>query len=81
MLQGTTDIQYNEYDPMEDEIYVGKCPEAVAIDCQLVALNQLARVCLIDEEENIVFHTFVKPQEPVTDYRYFAYFLIILSNG
>ena len=76
MLQGTTDIQYNEYDPMEDEIYIGKCPEAVAIDCQLVGsgdggrLDQLARVCLVDEEENIIFHAFVKPQEPVTDYRY-----------
>lgn len=34
------------------------------------SLDLCARVCLIDENENIIFHTFVKPPIPVTNYRY-----------
>lgn len=50
-------------------------PEAVAIDCEMVGggsdgtLSLCARVCLIDENENIIFHTYVQPQMPITDYR------------
>lgn len=49
--------------------------QAIAIDCEMVGggsdgtLNLCARVCLIDEDENIVFHTYVQPQIPITDYR------------
>ncbi|KMT13414.1 hypothetical protein BVRB_4g083690 isoform B [Beta vulgaris subsp. vulgaris] len=49
--------------------------EAVAIDCEMVGggsdgtLNLCGRVCLIDEYENIIFHAYVQPQMPVTDYR------------
>jgi len=49
--------------------------ETIAIDCEMVGggsdgtLNLCARVCLIDEDENIVFHTYVEPQIPITDYR------------
>lgn len=47
----------------------------IAMDCELVgggsdgSLDLCARVCLIDESENLIFHSFVKPQIPVTNYR------------
>eukprot|EP00253_Pinus_taeda_P013762 PITA_13762 len=34
------------------------------------SLDICARVCLVDEDEKLVFHTYVKPQIPVTDYRH-----------
>ncbi|KVH92853.1 Exonuclease [Cynara cardunculus var. scolymus] len=34
------------------------------------SLDLCARVCIIDEYENILFHSYVKPQLPVTNYRY-----------
>ncbi|XP_059660528.1 uncharacterized protein LOC132306937 isoform X2 [Cornus florida] len=55
--------------------YGGRGPEAVAIDCEMVgggsdgSLDLCARVCLIDEDENLIFHTYVQPQIPVTNYR------------
>ncbi|KAK9691736.1 hypothetical protein RND81_09G215800 [Saponaria officinalis] len=48
---------------------------AIAMDCEMVGggndgtLNICARVCLIDEDENVIFHAYVLPQIPVTDYR------------
>ncbi|GFP97863.1 rna exonuclease 4 [Phtheirospermum japonicum] len=51
-------------------------PKAVALDCEMVgggsdgSLDLCARVCLIDEDEKPIFHTYVQPQIPVTDYRY-----------
>ncbi|KAL5720246.1 hypothetical protein ACHQM5_012927 [Ranunculus cassubicifolius] len=33
-------------------------------------LNMCVRVCLIDEGENVIFHTYVKPILAVTNYRY-----------
>ncbi|KAH9614419.1 hypothetical protein KSS87_015400 [Heliosperma pusillum] len=48
---------------------------AVALDCEMVGggsdgtLNLCGRVCLVDEDENIIFHAYVNPQMPVTDYR------------
>ncbi|XP_012092295.1 RNA exonuclease 4 isoform X2 [Jatropha curcas] len=58
------------------ETYAGKGVEAVAIDCEMVGggsdgtLNLCGRVCLVDEDENIIFQTYVQPQIPVTNYRY-----------
>ncbi|KAA8550900.1 hypothetical protein F0562_002584 [Nyssa sinensis] len=55
--------------------YNNRGPEAVAIDCEMVgggsdgSLDLCARVCLIDEGENLIFHTYVQPQIPVTNYR------------
>ncbi|KAL5716433.1 hypothetical protein ACHQM5_018122 [Ranunculus cassubicifolius] len=49
---------------------------AVALDCEMVGggsdekLYMCARVCLIDEGENVLFHTYVKPILAVTNYRY-----------
>lgn len=51
-------------------------PEAIAIDCEMVGggsdgtLDLCARVCVIDEDENLIFHTYVQPQIPITNYRY-----------
>ncbi|XP_059624716.1 uncharacterized protein LOC132267593 [Cornus florida] len=48
----------------------------VALACKMVGggsdgtLDLCGRVCLIDEYENVIFHTYVKPQLPVTNYRY-----------
>ncbi|XP_052171335.1 RNA exonuclease 4-like isoform X2 [Diospyros lotus] len=50
--------------------------KAVAIDCEMVgggsdgSLDVCARVCLIEEDENLIFHTYVQPQIPVTNFRY-----------
>lgn len=50
--------------------------KVVALGCKMVgggtdgSLDLCARVCLIDEYENIIFHTYVKPQIPVTNYRF-----------
>ncbi|CAK9151036.1 unnamed protein product [Ilex paraguariensis] len=54
----------------------GAGTEAIAIDCEMVgggsdgSLDLCARVCLIDEDEKLIFHTYVLPQIPVTNYRY-----------
>lgn len=50
--------------------------QALALGCKMVgagsdgSLDVCARVCVIDEQENILFETFVKPLLPVTHYRY-----------
>ncbi|KAL1538574.1 hypothetical protein AAHA92_27302 [Salvia divinorum] len=50
--------------------------KVVSLACKMVgggsdgSLDLCARVCLIDENENIIFHTYVKPSLPVTNYRY-----------
>ncbi|EEF37657.1 exonuclease, putative [Ricinus communis] len=55
---------------------IGGDVKAIAIDCEMVGggsdgtLNLCARVCLVDEDENIIFHAYVQPQIPITDYRY-----------
>nr|GMD13868.1 RNA exonuclease 4 isoform X1 [Ipomoea batatas] len=62
--------------PENDGSDSGHGREAVAIACALVgggsdgSLDLCARVCLIDEDENIVFHTYVVPHISLTDYRY-----------
>ncbi|KAI3409366.1 uncharacterized protein J3R85_019360 [Psidium guajava] len=50
-------------------------PQVVALACKMVgggsdgSLDLCARICVIDEYENIIFHTYVKPPIPVTNYR------------
>ncbi|KAI4320657.1 hypothetical protein MLD38_034113 [Melastoma candidum] len=54
----------------------GRGPQAVAMACKMVgggsdgSLDLCGRVCIIDESENIIFQTYVKPPIPVTNYRY-----------
>ncbi|XP_050363406.1 uncharacterized protein LOC126782237 [Argentina anserina] len=51
-------------------------PEAIAVDCEMVgggsdgSLDLCARVCLTDENENVLFNTYVRPQLSITNYRY-----------
>ncbi|XP_010545082.1 PREDICTED: RNA exonuclease 4 isoform X2 [Tarenaya hassleriana] len=51
-------------------------PKAVAVDCEMVgggddgSIDLCARVCIVDEEENVILDTFVQPQIPVTNYRH-----------
>lgn len=60
-----------------DEMHNGKAQKAVAMDCEMVgggsdgSIDLCARVCLVDEDENIILHTYVQPQIHVTNYRYF----------
>ncbi|KAI4346981.1 hypothetical protein L6164_007838 [Bauhinia variegata] len=55
---------------------IGRGPQVVALACKMVgggsdgSLDLCARVCIIDEQENIIFHSYVKPPIPVTNYRY-----------
>ncbi|KAI5445414.1 hypothetical protein KIW84_013594 [Lathyrus oleraceus] len=54
----------------------GRGPQVVALACKMVgggsdgSLDLCARVCLIDEHENIIFHSYVIPPIPITNYRY-----------
>lgn len=49
--------------------------QVVALACKMVgggsdgSLDLCAKVCLIDEYENIIFQSYVKPLLPVTNYR------------
>ncbi|EOA18000.1 hypothetical protein CARUB_v10006435mg [Capsella rubella] len=53
-----------------------RSPRVVALSCKMVgggsdgSLDICARVCITDESDNVVFHTYVKPTMPVTSYRY-----------
>uniref|UniRef100_A0A2C9UHQ9 C2H2-type domain-containing protein n=1 Tax=Manihot esculenta TaxID=3983 RepID=A0A2C9UHQ9_MANES len=51
-------------------------PQVVALACKMVgggndgSVDLCGRICLIDENENIIFHTYVKPPVPVANFRY-----------
>jgi len=100
LLQGTSALPYidSQFDCQDssDENHAGEGPGgAVAMDCEMVgggsdgSLELCARVCLVDEDERLIFHTYVQPEIPVTNYRYFfalflfyvypSYFLLFLS--
>lgn len=48
-------------------------PQVVALACKMVgggndgSLDLCGKVCLIDENENMIFHAYVKPPLPVTN--------------
>ncbi|XP_047337142.1 RNA exonuclease 4-like [Impatiens glandulifera] len=50
--------------------------KVVTMGCKMVgggsdgSLDLCARVCLIDEYENVIFHSYVKPHLPITNYRF-----------
>ncbi|GAA0161564.1 exoribonuclease [Lithospermum erythrorhizon] len=65
---------------IQDELRIDSTrSRVVAMACKMVgggsdgSLDLCARVCLVDEHENIVFHTYVKPNLPVTNFRYLLY--------
>ncbi|KAL6634995.1 hypothetical protein ACP70R_027666 [Stipagrostis hirtigluma subsp. patula] len=65
--------QYTRAAPMPRGRITGR---AVALACKMVgggsdgSVDICARVCLIGEDENIIFQTYVKPTATVTNYRY-----------
>lgn len=67
----------SNYDPpVNTENGIEGHPEAIALDCEMVGggsdgtLDLCVTVCLVDEDEKLIFHTYVLPQIPVTNYRY-----------
>lgn len=79
LVQGTLVTPCTEYEidiSASDNGYYARSPRAIALDCEMVggesdgSLDLCARVCLIDEDENLIFHTYVRPETPVTNYRY-----------
>jgi len=52
-----------------------KQPGAIALDCEMVgggrdgSANICARVCIVDEHENVLLNTYVQPILPITDFR------------
>ncbi|QCE09036.1 Exonuclease [Vigna unguiculata] len=78
---GTKDLTYidSQFDCQDssDENHAGRgTGGTVAMDCEMVgggsdgSLELCARVCLVDEDENLIFHTYVRPLMTVTNYRY-----------
>lgn len=76
---GTVTLSYIKpytHNPVQEGIIHGGRREAVALDCEMVgggsdgSLDICLRVCLIDEDENVIFHSYVEPLIPITDYRY-----------
>ncbi|XP_020577047.1 RNA exonuclease 4-like isoform X2 [Phalaenopsis equestris] len=67
---------YVDHDVQNDMDFDDRFPKVVALNCVMVgggsdgSLHVCARVCLIDVNENVIFHSYVKPIIPVTDYRY-----------
>ncbi|KAI3508836.1 hypothetical protein L1887_23855 [Cichorium endivia] len=49
--------------------------------CKHYTLDLLARVCLVDEDENMILHTYVEPQVSVTDYRDTAAYRPLLKTN
>jgi len=53
-----------------------KQPGAIALDCEMVgggrdgSANICARVCIVDEHENVLLNTYVQPILPITDFRH-----------
>lgn len=51
---------------------------AIAMDCVMAGggsdgtLDLCVRICLVDEDEKLIFNTFVQPQIPITNYRYLS---------
>ncbi|GAB4846755.1 hypothetical protein Ancab_025763 [Ancistrocladus abbreviatus] len=64
------------HDDWKTDTSQGRSPQIVALACKMVgggsdgSLDLCARVCLTDEHNNTIFHTYIKPQAPVTNYRY-----------
>ncbi|CAN8294965.1 unnamed protein product [Cochlearia groenlandica] len=67
-------IKRNVYNP--SRLRSGRRVKVVAMDCEMVGGGEngsedlCASVCVVDENENVIFSTYVQPEEPVTDYRH-----------
>ncbi|KAK9755518.1 hypothetical protein RND81_01G031400 [Saponaria officinalis] len=64
------------YDEIKIDNSRGRSTKVVSLACKMVgggsdgSLDVCGRVCLTDEYDNMIFHSYVKPQIPVTNYRY-----------
>ncbi|KAL3328426.1 hypothetical protein AABB24_035854 [Solanum stoloniferum] len=67
-------IEKGEMHRSADEMINIRGQEVVAIDCVMVgggwSQELCATVCLVDEDEKIIFQTHILPPTPVADYRY-----------
>lgn len=80
LLQGTIKlpcaVSQIDVSDSNGENLIERGPEAIAMDCEMVgggsdgSLDLCARVCLIDENEKLLFHAYVEPPISVTNYRY-----------
>ncbi|CAH9132698.1 unnamed protein product [Cuscuta epithymum] len=76
---GTVGVPFTEIEfdnsSLSDVDGYGSGREAVAMDCAIVgggsdgSLDLCARVCLVNEDEKIIFHSYVVPEISITDYR------------
>ncbi|KAI3791918.1 hypothetical protein L2E82_05784 [Cichorium intybus] len=68
--------QFASMDIQDDLIIDSGKTREVALACKMVgggsdgSLDLGAKICIIDEYENILFRSYVKPHLPVTHYRY-----------
>lgn len=74
-LTNDKDIDSCQVNPTRTLGVVNSRLKAVAIDCEMVgggddgSIDLCASICLVDEDEHVIFSTHVQPQLPVTDYR------------
>ncbi|XP_021280597.1 RNA exonuclease 4 isoform X4 [Herrania umbratica] len=61
------------FESVREHISGNKDRALYRISCYYVRFNYGCKaqwVCLVDEDENLIFHTYVRPQIPVSNYRY-----------
>lgn len=68
-----TEMSISSSDVSDDLI---TSPKLVAMDCEMVGggndgtLPLCGRVCLVNENEEVIFHSYVRPILDITNYRY-----------
>ncbi|XP_071445107.1 RNA exonuclease 4 isoform X2 [Hetaerina americana] len=67
-------LKQNVIKSRKDDQQLSRLTQAVALDCEMVGIhdgkeNMLARVSIVNSHGQTVYDTFVKPTEPVVDYR------------
>lgn len=71
-----TPEQLKEYPVAKDDSWIeldelDREPKIYALDCEMVevgAVSALARISIIDQDEQVVYESFVKPSETITNY-------------
>jgi len=74
MVKSKTREQMDESEDSVDPVIVPHPDNMVALDCEMVGVGQLkrnalARCSIVDYHGNVVYDQYIKPSEPVTDYR------------
>ena len=73
IINGVLNTKTSEYVFSKDEYTeVTANSPLYAVDCEMCLTNtgrlELTKVCVVDSDLNEVFHSFVKPRNPITDY-------------